>query len=108
MNDDALPVLAALFAEQVHGRTLSREELAQEFMRFGARLRSETTADPSARLKLAYQIDGNHFSADGPAYLVVQALENWKAAASDGLYGNRRINGAKNFNRPILVTGRRK
>lgn len=108
MDEDALPELADLFAERLHGKDLTREELAQEFMQFGRRIRTETKGDQAARLKLAHQIDGNSFSADGPAYLVVQALEDWKRSASDGLYGNRRINAVQNFNRPLLMSGRRK
>jgi hypothetical protein len=108
MDGDALPELAELFADNVHGKELSRDELVQEFVRFGQRLRNEQSGDPKARLKIAYQIDGNHFSADGPAYLVVQAVEDWKRTASDGLYGNRRINVMKNFNRPLMIAGRSK
>lgn len=91
--DDELPSLAAAFAERLHGRDISRDDLEQEFVRFGQRIRAARSDDP--RVKISMQVDGQAFAADGPASIVNAAYLRWESRA--------RLHGQPLQNRPRLV-----
>lgn len=103
---DALLDLAQDFADRLADRAMARDELVQEFLRFGQRVRDTEKGD-DPKLKLVMHIDGAQFMSEGPASMVRAALDDWKETA--GFYeqaSRKAFPVTKGFNRPMLTSGR--